>query len=71
MLLKNFKHQMKFEQQVQGKPLFPMKESMFTARWKTLKDVKDHNMINISHSGHLMEDDYKQRERQMKELLEN
>ena len=35
------------------------KESMFTARWKTLKDIKDHNQITISHSGHLMEDDYK------------
>lgn len=53
VLLKNFKEQLKNEQQVQGKPLFPMKESMFTARWKTLKGIQNHDGIPISHSGHL------------------
>jgi len=69
--LKRFREQLKEESRVRGKPLFPLKEHMFAARWKTITDLRTHSGIRISRSGHLMAEDYMQRERQLKILERN
>lgn len=45
---------MKKEKRVVGKPLFPTRESEFSNQWKHTKNVKTHDGVEISKSGHLM-----------------
>ena len=53
-LLKTFREQMKGEKCVKGKPLFPPRESEFSYHWKNAKNVKTHDGVEISKTGHLM-----------------
>ena len=59
---------MKKERSVVGKPLFPTRESAFENRWKHTKNVKTHDGIEISKSGHLMGKTFQERKAQLKYL---
>ena len=53
---------------MQGKPLFPVKPTMFDSRWKHMKGIRTHQGVPISKSGHLMGEDYRKREIQLETL---
>lgn len=61
ILLKTYREQVKEEGEVKGKPLFPVKEHAFEAKWRKMKNVKSHDGVEISKSGMLMGKEFQMR----------
>ena len=61
ILLRTYRDQVKKEGEVKGKPLFPVKEHAFEAKWRKMKNVKSHDGVEISKSGMLMGKEFQMR----------